>query len=114
MGTIIGSKLAAPSSFHFHYTSLGAKSQLHGLILDISTILCGHRMRFAGHCWHEKQELLLWTPNHGARWVNRPATTYIDQLCYDTGWRPNDLLTLMQDHDVWCDRFMNVQASSDK
>ena len=31
------------------------------------------RMHFAGHCWRAKQELasdlLLWSPNHGNRWV---------------------------------------------
>ena len=68
-------------------------------------------MRFAGHCWRAKQEitsdLLLWSPNYGKRRVGRPAITYIDQLCRDTGCLPNDLPTLLQDRDGWSDRLMN-------
>lgn len=77
------------------------KSQLYGVIANISTILRECRMHFAGHCWWAKQklasDLLLWTPSLGARWVGHPATTYIDQLCNDTGCFPNYFPKLMQD-----------------
>ena len=70
-------------------------------------------MRFDGHCWRAKQELasdlLLWTPRQGQFRVGRPATTYIDQLCVDVGCLPEDLPTLMQDHDGRRDRVMNVR-----
>ena len=60
-------------------------------------------MRFAGHRWRAKQrlagDLLLWSPNHGKRRVGRPAITYIDQLCRDTGCLLNDLPALLQDSD---------------
>ena len=73
-------------------------------------------MRFAGHCWRAKQEitsdLLLWSPNYGKRRVGRPAITYIDQLCRDTGYLPNDLPTLLQDRDGWSDILMNARATS--
>ena len=72
---------------------------MYGPIPDISTILRKRRMRFAGHCWLAKQELandlLLWSLNHGKRRVGRPAITYIDQLCRDTGCLPNDLPALV-------------------
>ena len=101
-------------------------------------------MRFAGHCWRAKQELasnlLLWSPNHGKRRVDRPAITYIDlaspadilrrgegtrdvrlrmsageaniEHCRDTGCLPNDLPALLQDRDGRSDRLMNASASS--
>ena len=91
------------------------KSQLYGPIPAISKILRERRMRFAGHCWRAKQELasdlLLWTPRHGQTRVGRPAITYIDQLCRDTGYLAEDLATLMQDRNGWRDR-LNVRASS--
>lgn len=94
------------------------KSQISGLLLDISTILCKHRIHFAWHCCWAKQklacDLLLWTPSHGSSCVGRPATTYKDQVCYGTKWLPNDLPTLMQDHDGWHDKIINVQARSTK
>ena len=46
------------------------------------------------------------------RRVGRHAITYLDQLCRDTGYLPNDLPTLLQDRDEWSDRLMNARASS--
>ena len=47
------------------------------------------RTRHAGHCWRSKDELisdvLLWTPTYGCAKAGRPARTYIQQLCEDTG-----------------------------
>ena len=83
---------------------------------DISIILRERRMRFAGHRWRAKQrlagDLLLWSPNHGKRRVGRPAITYIDQLCRDTGCLLNDLPALLQDSDGWSDRLVNARAIS--
>ena len=36
-------------------------------------------------------DLLLWTPSHGQAKAGRPAWTYIQQLCVDTGCSPKDL-----------------------
>ena len=77
------------------------KLQLHGPFPDISTILRELAI-----------DLLLWSPNHGTRWVGRPAITYIDQLCRDAGCLPNDLPALLQDRDGRSDRLMNASASS--
>ena len=45
-------------------------------------------IRFAGHCWRSKNELvsdvLLWTPKHGQRSRDRPAKTFVDQMVEDT------------------------------
>ena len=47
------------------------------------------RTRQAGHCWRSRDELisdvLLWIPSHGRAKAERPARTYIQQLCADTG-----------------------------
>ena len=64
------------------------------------TIL-GRRTRHAGHCWRSKDELisdvLLWTPSHGRAKAERPARIYIQQVCADTGWGPEDLPEAMDD-----------------
>ena len=61
------------------------------------------RTRHAGHCWRSKDELisdvLLWTPTYGRAKAGRPARTYIQQLCEDTGCSPEDLLEAMNDRE---------------
>ena len=58
--------------------------------------LKGRRTRHWGHCWRSRDEflseILLWTPSHG-----RPARTYIQQLCADTGCRQEDQPEAMDD-----------------
>ena len=48
--------------------------------------------RHAGHCWRSRDKLiidvLLWTPSYGRAKAGRPARTYIQQLCDDTGCSP--------------------------
>ena len=57
--------------------------------------VCVRRTRHAGNCWRSRDELisdvLLWTPTHGRAKAGRPARTYIQQLCEDTGCWPEDL-----------------------
>ena len=47
------------------------------------------RTRHAGDCWGTKEKLisdvLLWTPSHGWANIERPARTYRQQPCTDTG-----------------------------
>ena len=89
--------------------------QLYGNIPPLTTILRERRMRFAGHCWRAKQELisglLLWSPRHGKNRPGCPSTTYIYQLCRDMECTPDDLPALMQDRDEWRDR-LHVRVSS--
>ena len=69
--------------------------QLYGHLPPITKTIQVRRTRHAGHCWRSKDELisdvLLWTPTHGCARVGRPARTYIQQLCEDTGCNPEDL-----------------------
>ena len=63
------------------------------------------RTRHAGHCWRSSDELisdvLLWTPTYGQAKAGRPARTYIQQLCEDTGCSPEDLPEAMNDREKW-------------
>ena len=58
----------------------------------------------AGRCWRSKDELisdiLLWTPSHRRAKTGRPARTYIQQLCVDTGYGLEDLPRAMDDKDA--------------
>ena len=59
------------------------------------------RTRHAGHCWRSRDELIsdviLWTPTYGRTKAGRPARSYIQQLCEDTGCNPKDLPEAMND-----------------
>ena len=65
------------------------RHQLYGHLPPITKIIQARRTRHAGHCWRSKDELisevLLWTPAYGQAKGGRPARTYIQQLCEDTG-----------------------------
>ena len=75
---------------------------------------CTSRKRHAGHCWRSKDELisdvLLWTPTYGCAKVGRPARTYIQQLCEDTGCNPEDLPEAMNDREEWRERVRDIRA----
>ena len=68
--------------------------QLYGHLPPITKTIQARRTRYAGHYWRSRDELisdvLLWTPNGQAK-AGRPAWTYIQQLCEDTGCYPEDL-----------------------
>ena len=72
------------------------------------------RARHAGHCWRSKDELvsdvLLWTPTYGQAKAGRPARTYIQQLCEDTGCNPEDLLEAMNDREKWREMVKDIRA----
>ena len=58
--------------------------ELYGNIPPISKSIQQQRMRFAGHCWRSKEELvgdvLLWKPSHGKQSAGHPKKTYIDDI----------------------------------
>ena len=56
--------------------------------------------------------LLLWTPTHGRAKARRPARTYIQQLCEDTGCCPEDLPRAMNDREEWRERVRDIRATS--
>ena len=71
------------------------KHQLYGHLPPITKTIQVRRTRHAGHCWRSKDEpssdVLLWTPAYGQAKAGRPAQTYMQQLCEDTGCNPEDL-----------------------
>ena len=74
------------------------------------------RTKHAGHCWRSRDELirdvLLWTPTHGRAKAGRPARSYIQQLCEDTGCCPEDLPEAMNDREKWWERVRDIRATS--
>ena len=72
------------------------RHQLYGHLPPITKTIQVSRTRHAGHCLRSRDKLisdvLLWTPTHGRAKAGRPARTYIQQLCEDTGCCPKTCL----------------------
>ena len=67
------------------------------------------------HVWSRDElirDVLLWTPTHGRAKAGRPARTYIQQLCEDTGCCPEDLPRAMNDREEWRERVRDIRATS--
>ena len=92
------------------------RHQLYGHLPPITKTIQVRRARHAGHCWRSRDELisdvLLWTPTHGRVKAGRPARTYIQQLCEDTGCCPEDLPRAMNDREEWRERVRDIRATS--
>ena len=90
------------------------RRQLYGHLPPITKTLQVRRARHAGHCWRSKDELvsdvLLWTPTYGQAKAGRPARTYIQQLCEDTGCNLEDLLEAMNDREKWWEMVKDIRA----
>ena len=88
--------------------------QLYGHIPPIVETIQVRRTRPAGQCWRSRNELqsdvLLWTPSHGRAKAGRPAQTYIQQLCQDTGCSHEDLPDAMNDRMMWRERVRDIRA----
>ena len=91
------------------------RHQLYGHQPPITKTIQVRRTRHAGHCWRNKDELisdiLLWTPAYGQAKAGRPARTYIQQLCEDTGCTTEDLPEAMNDREKWRERVRDIHAS---
>ena len=91
------------------------RHQLYGHLPPITKSIQVRRNRHAGHCWRSRDELisdvLQWTPTYGRAKVGRPARTYIQQLCEDTGCSPEDLPEAMNDREKWRERVRGIRAS---
>ena len=78
-----------------YWTSPGGstlkKHQPYGCPAPILKTILIRRTRHAENCRRSKDELigdvLLWTPSYGRAKVGRPAKTFTQQLCADTGSR---------------------------
>ena len=92
------------------------RHQLYGHLPPITKIIQVRRTRHAGHCWRSRDELirdvLLWIPTHGHAKAGRPARTYIQQLCEDTGCCPEDLPRAMNDREEWRERVRDIRDTS--
>ena len=90
------------------------RRQLYGHLPPITKTIEVRRARHAGHCWRSKDELvsdvLLWTPTYGQAKAGRPARTYIQQLCEDTGCNPEDLPEVMNDRKKWREMVKDICA----
>ena len=90
------------------------KQQLYGHLPPITKSVQVIRTRHAGHCWRNRDEVIsdvfLWTPLHGRAKAGQPARTYIQQLCADTGCRPEDLPEAMDDQDGWRERVRDIRV----
>ena len=90
------------------------RHQLYGHLPSISKTIQARRTRHAGHCWKSKDEIvsdvLLWTPAYGQSKAGRPARTYIQQLCDDTGCNPEDLPEAMNDRETWREMVRDIRA----
>ena len=91
---------------------------LYGHSMYVShTAVCGNGTH-AGHCWRSRDELisdvLLWPPTYGRAKAGRPARTYIQQLCEDTGCSSEDLLEAMNGREKWREWVRDIRASGTK
>ena len=90
------------------------KQQLYGHLPPITKTIQVRRTRHTGHCWRSRDELisdiLLWTPIYGRTKAGRPARTYIQQLCEDTGCSPEDLPEAMNDRERWRGKVRDICA----
>ena len=92
------------------------RHHMYGHLPPITKTIQIRRTRHAGHCWRSRVELardvLLWTSTHGRANAGRPARTYIQQLCEDTGCCPEDLPGVMSDREEWRERVRDIHAIS--
>ena len=90
------------------------RHQLYGHLPPITKTIQVRRTRHAGHCWRSRDKLirdvLLWTPTHGRAKAGRPARTYIQQLCEDTGCCPEELPRAINDREEWRERVRDIRG----
>ena len=91
------------------------KHQLYGHMPPIRKTIQVRGTRHAGHYWRSRDELIsivpLWSPIYGWAKAGRPAGTYIQLLCEDTGWSPKDLPEAMNDREKWRERVGDIRES---
>ena len=92
------------------------KQQLYSHLPPITETIKIRWTRHARHCWRSRDKLvrdvLLWIPAHGQAKAGRPARTYIQQVCTNTGCSSEDLPKAMDDREVWRETVRNIHADS--
>ncbi len=58
------------------------------------------------------EQVLAAPPTHVRAKAGRPARTYSQQLCEDTGCCPEDLPRAMNDREEWGERVRDIRATS--
>ena len=90
------------------------KQQLFSHLPSITKTLKVRQTRHTEYCWRSRDELisdlLQWTLSHGQAKAGRPALTYIEQLCEDTGCSPEDLPEAMNKRQRWRERIRDIRA----
>ena len=90
------------------------RRQLYTHLPPITKTIQARWTRHAGHCWRSKYEIvsdvLLWTSAYGQSKTGRPAQTFIQQLCDDTGCNPEDLPKAMNDRETWRERGSGISV----
>ena len=93
---------------------MSTRHQLYGHLPPITKTIQVRRTRHAGHCWRSRgafiSDVLLWTPTYVRAKAGRPARTYIQQLCEDTGYSPEDLRQVINDREKWRERARDICA----
>ena len=92
------------------------KQQLYYQLPPVTKTIKVRWTRHAEYCWRSRDELvsdvLQWNPSQGRAKAGRPARTYIQQLCVDTGCSPEDLPKAIDDREGWRERVRNNRADS--
>ena len=90
------------------------KHQQFGHLPPIMKTIQARWTRHAGLCLRNRDELisdvLLWTTTYGRAKAGRPARTYTQQPCEDTGCSPEDLPEAMNDREKWRERVRDICA----
>ena len=90
------------------------KQQLYGHLPPITKNIKVRQTRHVGHCWRSRDKLiryiLLWTPSDGRAKAGRPARTYIQQLCADTGCSLENLPEATDKKEGWQKRVRDICA----
>ena len=92
------------------------KPQLCGHQPPITKTIQVRQTRHAGHCLRYRDELisdiLQWTSSYDRTKAGRPARTYIQQLCEDTGCSPEELPGETNDREEWREKVRDIRAGS--
>ena len=90
------------------------KQQLYGHLPPFTKTIQVRRTRHAGYCWRSRDELIItilqWTTSHERAKAGRPARTYIQHLCADTGCCLEDLSKAVNDREGWRERVRDICA----
>ena len=92
-------------ALNVHWSQHVTNEPLYDDLPHLSTTIRLCCMKFMGHCCQAEEEpvfkVLFWTPQHGRRWLSRPALSYPKLLENDTGMMAGDIQSTVKDRDLW-------------